>query len=154
MALSLKLDIPYHKQKNSYYCGPAALQMVFEYFGRRASQSAIARQAKTNSKIGTTNKNMIRVARQRGFSVCVKNDSTFFEISRFFKKGLPIIVKFIEPSVKVPHFAVVSGLASRHIILNDPWNGKNFKLSRSEFLKHWHDEDKADKKWLMALLVK
>lgn len=42
------LSVPIEQQKNSYYCGPACMQMVLEYHGINKTQSVIA------GKIGTT----------------------------------------------------------------------------------------------------
>ncbi len=72
-----KLDVPYHKQDNEYYCGPAVLQMVFNYFGYFKSQNLLADGAGTNEEIGTTNQNMIKTAVSHGFYCYVNNDSTF-----------------------------------------------------------------------------
>jgi predicted outer membrane repeat protein len=45
--------VPFHYQQTSYNCGPAALEMVFDYCGPDVNQTDIARVANTNSAIGT-----------------------------------------------------------------------------------------------------
>ncbi len=130
MKSRVKLNIPYHKQKNSYYCGPATLQMIFEYFKYNLSQQKIAKQASTDLKRRTKNRDMIRVAVKNGFYVYASDNSTLSKIRYFLEKGLPVIVDFIEPTDNETHFAVASDITPRHIVLEDPFNGKNFKLPR------------------------
>ena len=146
-----KLNIPYHKQKNSYYCGPAALQMVFAYFKYRLSQQKIAREARTNARHGTKNRALIRVAVKNGFYVYAQNNSTFLKIQYFLKKGWPVIVNFIEPTDNEGHYAVVSDITPGHIVLQDPFNGKGLKIPRLEFLPRWHNKKNTQKRWLMTV---
>ena len=80
---SKKLDVPYYKQNNEYYCGPAVLQMVFNYFGYLKKQDVLADDANTNEEVGTTNQNMIKTATENGFYCYVNNNSTFFEVEHF-----------------------------------------------------------------------
>lgn len=146
-----KLNIPYHKQKNDYYCGPAALQMVFEYFKYRLSQREIAQQASTTARHGTKNGAMVRVAVKNGFYVYASANSTLSKVRHFIKKGWPVIVNFFEPTDNEGHYAVVANVTASHIILQDPFNGRNFKLTSREFLSRWHNEKNTQKRWLMAV---
>lgn len=151
MKVKVKLQVPYYKQKNWINCGPAVLQMVFSYFQHDLSQRKIARQAKTTAERGTENHDMIRVALEHGFYVYVNDHSTFFEIRHFLEKGLPVIVNFIEPTDDDAHFAVVSGITLHKIILNDPWNGRNFKMFHRDFLSRWHSSNNKHKEWIMVI---
>ncbi|MCK9578942.1 MAG: C39 family peptidase [Methanoregula sp.] len=151
MKVKVKLQVPYYKQKNWVNCGPAVLQMVFGYFQHDLSQRKIAKQAKTSAEHGTENHDMIRVALEHGFHVYVNDNSTFFEIRHFLEKGLPVIVSFIEPTDNEGHFAVVSGITLHKIILNDPWNGRNFKMLHRDFLTRWHNESNTHKEWIMVI---
>lgn len=146
-----KIRLPYYAQKTDYYCGPAVLQMVLKYFNFWQPQKKIARAAGTNNDTGTDNHNMIKVATACGFYCYVNNNSTFFEIRHFLEKGLPVIVNYIEPTDNEGHFAVVSGITGRSITLNDPWNGRNFKLSQQEFLRRWHDQKNIHHEWIMVV---
>jgi predicted double-glycine peptidase len=149
-----KLSVPYYKQKNAYYCGPAALEMVFDYFDGWRPQEKLAKDAKTNEEEGTHNSEMIRVATENNFYCYVNDNSTLFEIRHFIELGLPVIVNYIEPAQEEGHFAVVSGITRRNIILNDPWNGHNFKMMWPEFLKRWHNKKNTHKKWVMVISKK
>ncbi len=149
-----KLLITFYKQKNAYYCGPAALEMVFDYFGERQPQEKLAKEAKTNKKEGTSNSEMIKVAIKHGFHCYASDNSTFFKIKHFIELGLPVIVNYIEPVENEGHYAVVSMINRRNIVLCDPWNGRNFKLAWPEFLKRWHNKKNTHKKWIMVISKK
>lgn len=41
-------SVPYYSQIKNYYCGPACLEMVFDYFGNDISQYEIADAARTD----------------------------------------------------------------------------------------------------------
>ena len=41
-------SVPYHSQIKDYYCGPASLEMVFDYYGPDISQYEIADAARTD----------------------------------------------------------------------------------------------------------
>jgi len=45
---SQHIGVPYHSQPNWYYCGPACLEMVFDYYGADVAQSEIADAARTD----------------------------------------------------------------------------------------------------------
>ena len=150
----MKLKIPYHRQKKNYTCGPAVLQMVFEYFKTYVPQKKLAKAAGTNKKSGTGHKAMIDLARSHGFFCYVNENSTINEIKHFIELGFPVIVNYIEPSQNEGHWAVVSGFNGREIILNDPWNGKNFHLSQRWFKNHWHNKSGNRKKSLLVLFKK
>ncbi|OGY67721.1 MAG: hypothetical protein A3H63_01330 [Candidatus Harrisonbacteria bacterium RIFCSPLOWO2_02_FULL_45_10c] len=143
--------IPYYRQKNKYYCGPASLAMVFDYFGKRLSQERLAKELHTTPREGSDNPVMIRVAKRHGFSVSTYRRANFQILRRFLDKRVPVIVAYIEPAGNEGHYAVVSSLTRNYIVLRDPWNGKNFQLSRYEFLRRWRDEEKKQERWLMAV---
>ncbi len=41
------IEVPFYYQVKKYYCGPAALQMVFDFYGENISQYEIADVART-----------------------------------------------------------------------------------------------------------
>ena len=150
------MNLPFHKQYNTYTCGPACLQMVFEYYGIKRSQHDLAKALKTEEN-GTEHDAMISVPTHAGLFCYVNNNSSVEEIEHFLSLGIPIIVHFIEPTDEEAHYAVIKRIRTsflfkrKKIILNDPWNGEDFKLSRKEFEKRWHDEKNIYKNWILAL---
>lgn len=145
----MKLKIPYDKQENDYDCGPASLQMAFDYFKFHISQYKLEKEGKTNPKTGTNHENMIHVARKNGFHTYVNTNSSVSEIKEFLKQKKPIIVDYIEPSSEEGHYSIVSGLSKEYITLNDPWNGKDFKVEIDNFLKRWRN--KNSHRWILVI---
>ena len=134
----MKLKIPFYKQDTDHTCGPASLQMVLSFLGDFKSEKSLSEEAHTNHGVGTKHNAMIETARKEGFYCYVNNDSSWKEINNFIADGLPAIIHFAEPKAEEEHYAVVIGLEKGEIILNDPWNGKNFKIKKKEFLSRWH----------------
>lgn len=147
----MKLQIPYHRQREIYTCGAATLQMVSSYFKKWHSQAELERLTGALPERGTANSEMIRAATDAGFHCYVNSNSSLYEIKHFMQKGLPAIVNYIEPTDEEGHFAVVVGFNRRSIILHDPWNGQNFRLKQAEFVRRWHAEIDDDKRWLMVI---
>lgn len=150
----MKIKIPFHAQETDYTCGPAVLRMVFEFFGITKSEKWLTQKLDTNSIIGTSHQALIRIATEEGFYCYVNSNSDFFEIIHFVKLGLPVIVDFKEPTEEEGHYAVVSRVSKflkTAIYLNDPYNGKDIKLSEKEFLSRWYDPLTKSKNWIMVL---
>jgi ABC-type bacteriocin/lantibiotic exporter with double-glycine peptidase domain len=148
------MKIPYHRQKKEYWCGPAALQMAFEFHGKHMSQKSIARLAKTNKRTGTAGRKMTVAVRAAGLLQFRKKNSSLADIKKYLLNKTPVIVNFVEPSWEVAHYALVCKLTPKEIVLNDPWNGRNFKLSLREFVKRWHNKPVTEHRWLMAVYKK
>ena len=47
-ATVVELPVPYHSQDTGYYCGPAAMEMVFDYWGLDIDQEEIADAARSD----------------------------------------------------------------------------------------------------------
>lgn len=150
----MRLLLPFYHQRTGYTCGPAALQIVFEYFSVHVSQTRLAKEARTNALTGTDHEHMIKAATDHDFFCYVNDDADFDEVVGFLKKKLPVIVHFIEPSDNEGHYAVVAGVEGKTLILHDPWNGKGFRMDQEEFMKRWHDGNNVHKQWLMVLALK
>jgi len=138
----MKLKVPFYKQKTIYYCGPACLQMVFGFFGLKKSQEEIAKQTKTNEKNGTLHKNMVNIILKNGFYCYVNNNSTLHEVKHLIDIGIPVIVNYLESSNDEVHYAIITGYEKDYLILNDPWNGKDLKLTNNFFKARWFDYHK------------
>lgn len=152
----MRINIPFYKQDTAYTCGPAALQMAFSLLGKFKSEKALAQEAGTN-KNGTTHQGMIDTALGEKFYCYVNEGSSLEEVKYFIHCGLPVIVDYTEPSGEEGHYAVVSGYQDGRIILNDPWNGKDFKLAEKEFITRWHDchpHNHVCKRWMLVLARK
>lgn len=98
---------------------------------------------------GTTHGAMRAYVRNRGFIAYTKSNRTLADIEKALLSNNPVIVHYTEPSEDDDHYAVVIGLMKDTVLLNDPWNGKNYKLSRSEFLKRWRDTTGKFYRWAL-----
>ena len=152
----MRLKIPFYKQDTDHTCGPVSLQMVLSFLGDFKSEKSLSKEAHTNHDIGTKHEAMIETARKEGFYCYVNNDSSWDEINNFLTEGLPAIIHFAEPQSEENHYAVVVGLEKGKIILNDPWNGRNFKMEKKEFLSLWlgSQGNHQYKKWIMIISKK
>lgn len=152
----MKIKVPYRSQVNGYMCGPATLQMILAFFGQEESQRKLrklmaASPAELKSR-GTANHKMVRAMQKAGFYVYVNDDSIFAELKYFLSLKYPVIVNYIEPSEEEGHFAVVVGYDSllKKVIMNDPWNGRDFKLSEAQFTRRWRSKYDGHHCWLMV----
>ena len=149
----MKLKIPFYQQDTDHTCGPVSLQMVLSFLGDFKSEKSLSEEAHTNHDVGTKHNAMIETARKEGFYCYVNNDSSWEGIENFLAEGLPVIIHFAEPQAEEEHYAVVVGLLKGEIILNDPYNGKNFKMKKKEFLSRWHGIQGNNKydRWIMVI---
>ena len=138
---------PFQETLSGGYCGPASLKMVLEYFGESHSEEEIARRCRRDSKLGTNDTAIAKAARSYGFEVGIKNNASFTDLGRWFKKGVPVIVNWFtrgrsdDGDSEVPdgHYSVVVGLDEKNIYLQDPEIGALRKLKRDDFLRVWFD---------------
>lgn len=149
----MKLKVPFYKQDTDYTCGPVALQMVLSFLGYFKSEKYLSKKVNVSHDTGTKHEAMIETARKEGFYCYVNKDSSLDEIKNFLSDGLPVIAHFVEPQAGEEHYAVVIGLEAEKVILNDPWNGKNFKMAKKEFLSRWHGEQGNHQydKWILVI---
>ncbi|HRY62219.1 MAG TPA: cysteine peptidase family C39 domain-containing protein, partial [Candidatus Paceibacterota bacterium] len=80
-----------------------------------------------------------------------KDGATLEEIEKLLRDGVPAVVYFIEPSEDEHHYAVVTGLTDKEIVLADPWNGADFRMMRDEFEKRWYGYEDEKNRWLLAV---
>lgn len=150
---NMKLRVPYFKQTTNVFCAPACAQMILKFFGKPfPSQEALAKIMRTDlvGEEGTKHGMLADYLRSKRLIVRVTRESSLLDVEKALAKGLPPIVHYIEPSEEDDHYAVVVGLTKTHITLNDPWNGKDFSFTRSEFQKRWRDNAGIYTRWLLV----
>jgi hypothetical protein len=141
---SAYISVPFHYQINNYYCGPAALEMVFDYYGEDVPQAEIADVARTFPYI-TGRDEMRRAAhfsnlsmslgdemsgnitgysaRKIGYAVFEQWGLVIDDLKTLIENGEPMIVlMWWTPSKVYGHYRVVIGYNETHIIMHDPWN--------------------------------
>lgn len=141
------LDVPYHSQDKLYYCGPACLQMVFDYYGSTVAQNEIADAARTDGTYpqpyGSYTFEMIRAAhfsnlstsqgnelsthvtgytlRSNGFAAFELFGATITQLKSLIDEGFPpIVLQWNNALHEWGHFRVVVGYTSDIIIVHDP----------------------------------
>lgn len=166
---SVSISVPYHSQITNYYCGEAALEMVFNYYGADISQYEIADVARAQSGPGTYTDDIVRAGQFSNLSTSVGNDAPGYECTGYtgrtlgygafqywftnqsnclsqlralVDQGYPIIVlTWFDSSHTTGHYRVVIGYDSGGIIAQDPWNGPSQYYSNSVFMDLWSYND-------------
>jgi hypothetical protein len=141
---SKSLSVPFYYQIKTYYSGPAALEMVFDYYGENIDQYEIADVARTFPNVTYTDE--LRRAghfsnistskgqeltqnitgytlRKLGYGAFEKTGLTLQQLRTLVAEGYPIIVlTWYDLSKQRSHYRIVVGYNSTHMILHDPWN--------------------------------
>ena len=159
-------SVPYHSQIKTYYCGPASLEMVFDYYGPDISQYEIADAARTDyiSK-STFNDDMRRATHFSNLSTSV-GDEMVSNITGYFNRkigygafenyftsatglinlidaGYPIIVlQWYDESHSSGHFRVVIGYNRygniiNNLITHDPLIQEYYRIDYTTFMDFW-----------------
>ena len=138
------IEVPFYYQVKTYYCGPAALQMVFDYFGENVSQFEIAEVARTvpyvtytdelrrathfsdmSTSMGSEMAENITgySARKLGYAAFEMFGMTLDDLKALIDRNFPVILlmRWV-PSEPYGHYRVAVGYNATHIFLHDPWN--------------------------------
>lgn len=146
------ISVPYHRQITGYHCGPAALEMVFDFYGPDVSQHEIADAART-APDGTYTDEMIRAAhfsnlstfpvgghpkdvtgytvRQSGYAAFQYSDMTIDQLKSLIADGYPIIV------LTTWHYRVAVGYSSNRVTFQDSYYGENLSMTYEAFDLDW-----------------
>jgi uncharacterized protein YvpB len=147
MALEIHIPVPFYYQEEDCYCGPAALQMVFNYYGENVSQSEIADVARTiGEPIWSTFTDELRRAghfsnlsasmgdempenitgyalRTLGYAAFESQGMDLTMFKETLDKSGPLILLMYYSSMHVStHYRVATGYNETHVFLHDPWN--------------------------------
>lgn len=138
------LPIQPYKETKAGYCGPAALKMVLAYYGVDQPEEKLAQELGTQPGPGTSPEAIVSVAKQYGFEVVVKGNSSFDDIASWLSQEVPVIVDWFSSGVTEGetadgHYSVVVGLDDIYIHLQDPELGRLRKFTRADFLRVWFD---------------
>ncbi len=136
------LKVPLFKQSTGWNCGPACVQMLLAFHGKKVSQKKIAKMAKT-TKNGTHHKNLVRVMKR--FKIKAKaRTANIRELKKKLNSGNPAILNYFMPQDNEGHFAVAIAKGKKFLTLNDPWLGKK-RYSIKRFKSLWFDpEDNSE----------
>lgn len=146
------ISVPHHFQIKGYYCGPAALEMLFDFYGPDIAQPEIADVARTDP-FGTSTFGMVRAAHFSNLSTSVGEEMlenitgytarklgyaafgylgmTIDELKSLIATGYPIIV------LTTWHFRVAAGYNSTHITFQDSLRREMFNMTYEAFDRDW-----------------
>lgn len=135
------MRIPFFKQINSDYCGPAVLQMILCARGIKITQKKAAALAHTSRARGTMPTGLVAALRKNGLMVAVKSGCTIRDLKRALAGHKLPIVCYTERRWNWGHYSIVLGFKGNHIILQDPAEhlGKHAPFTTKEFEKCWED---------------
>jgi predicted double-glycine peptidase len=143
------------RQATDYTCGAAALQSVIGYYGENVREGQLAKELRSNSKQGTNYQRMVAYAKQHGYDVAVKTDTSIDELKKMLDAGKPVIVllqAWPEREVDYPndwddgHYVVAIGHDADNIYFMDPCTLGNYAyVPTAEFLTRWHDRTTGEK---------
>lgn len=157
------IDVPFHGQVTGIYCGPACLEMIFDYYGEVQhpfSQIEIAEVARTLELGGTFIDDMIRAGhfsnlstssgtampenitgystRQLGYGAFGQFGMTIEDLKTLIDYGYPIIVLMRYSSGStIGHYRVVIGYEPSEIVYHDPYGGPNVTMPYWLFNNLW-----------------
>jgi len=142
------LDVkPFQETLNADMCGPASLKIVLEYYGINKSEDELVQLFKFKKGLGVDDKGIKTVAEKLGLKTAIKNNSSFKDVEKWLKKGVPVIVNWFtrgrtdygDSSMADGHYSVVMGLDDSFIYLQDPELGAIRKIERNDFMRVWFD---------------
>lgn len=143
-ASEVELVVPFYYQNKTYYCGPAALEMVFDYYGDDISQTEIAEVTRAHPNV-TYLEDLERAARfsnlstslgdempnnitgyslrKSGYASFLNYNLSLENLRTLISIGEPVIVlTWYAQNHEQGHFRVVVGFNETHLFMHDPWN--------------------------------
>lgn len=145
-------DVPYVRQGTDYSCGAASFQAVLSYWGTDLPESELIERLHTSPDHGTCPHDIVRVAREMGFSATVGTELTVDDLAASVREGVPVIIAAQAwAGDQAPgfswaddwehgHYMVVIGVDDDHIHLEDPAMGERREvLPIEEFEERWHN---------------
>ena len=135
---------PFQETLHASMCGPASLKMIFDYYGIEKTEQEIAKLCGTTKELGTNDEGIKKAAESLGFTVEIKNESSFEDVQAWLDKKVPVMVDWFtrggeDAQVADGHYSVVVGLDENFIYLQDSEIGGLRKFSREDFMKVWFD---------------
>ena len=143
-------SVPHYYQTMGYWCGPASLEMVYDFYGPDIPQLEIADVARSDSSYGTYTSDLIRATHFSKLSTSVGDEMAgnitgytnrpigygafeahlpnVYNLINLIKEGYPIVVlQWFDRQYKSGHFRVVIGYVRKDgfissIITHDPWS--------------------------------
>jgi predicted double-glycine peptidase len=146
--------VPPVVQETDYTCGPACLRAVLRHFGITRAESTLARELNCTPADGTLPRDIIRVAREYGFTALSFEKMGQRRLSKAVKAGHPVIIAIqawadrSRPNYATTddngHYVVVVGADRKGVRILDPVPGTEMNMSWKTLRQRWHDQDGED----------
>jgi tetratricopeptide (TPR) repeat protein len=153
-------DVPFYKQNQRNYCGPAVLSMVLNYWDKDKvfTQEEISSNIFDASVEITNNSEMVFYPYDKNFRVLSFNGD-IEQLKSLVRENIPVIIlqRVVDKIVNKGHYRVVVGYddAKNVMILNDPWFGDKLSMSYKLFSELWAFGKELNKKnWALVILPK
>jgi len=140
----------YYKQEENRSCGPACVRMVFSKLGKDITEDFLIKKLKSNHKIWTKTKNIIRFFRKKRLDFFCKTNWSIKAMNHFLDTHI-ILIRYNLPKNEEDHYALFVWLKHDRIHLWDPWYGKNHTYSINYFNKHRKSTWEWYEKWFIAI---
>jgi len=142
------MKVPLYKQLNGLDCGPASIEMVFDYWGEHIDQKAIADVARTSSN-GTYTWDIVRTGhfshkssaqgrffphdaptagfpeRPLGYASFYFSSNAYWlnELKGLIASDIPVILLMkYSPDDETGHYRVIVGYDEEYVYFKDPWD--------------------------------
>jgi predicted double-glycine peptidase len=164
-----RLRIPYYRQQTDYTCVPATFRMALATYGKRISESYLARLCGTTAKRGTSNWAMSRAMRRLNWPYLTGYRIRYNDLTHYTKHGIVIVdwsPQLIYPEhpefqhsdcfnpEKESHVAIVISAGELYITLQDPVLGRRVRVRHEHFIKAWRNPRSKSRHWIFVVLPK
>jgi len=143
------LDVPFVKQEKNY-CGPAALESVFKYWGRQYGQNEIAKEIFAPELCATLNVDLERYAKDKGFWA-KGYQGDFKTLKTRVLAGIPVIVieKLHPFALNRYHYVVIIGFNEKRKSIIEHTGTKEYVVrSYRGFKRNWY----AANSWMLEIM--
>jgi len=149
----MRHPVPHKTQTKKYNCGPTCLEMLFDFYGIAYEPASIEALCESAPHHGTDNKKLVEAAEELGTRPVVKENASLQDIIETIRSGHPVLVNYFNCKSGVGHFGVVKGvdMKERALLLADPKQGDDYRLTFDHFLEHWHNHTKTIHAWMMYI---
>jgi predicted double-glycine peptidase len=139
-------------QEASYTCGPVSILNALRLKGDFSrSEEELAKLCDAKPGIGTSNQNVVKVARQVGLEILEeKANAVIVDIERNIDNGAYVIVNYFDAFSDEGHYSVITEYDNRALYFTDSGFGL-FRLNKEDFIKFWHNSDKTIYGWYVAV---
>lgn len=136
----MRLNVPSHRQQETYTCLPACIKAVLEYYGVSIEEETVVHACQT-TPAGTVAERALEGLRMLNYEGALLEEGTMDFLLSSLAQGQPVIA-FVD-GAELPyasggsHAVVVCGYEAGQVICLDPALGRVVELDLLTFLRAW-----------------